>query len=316
VERTIPGTERESIGEAERRACEGAAHAIDTGSRVLRIRPLAGGSSARVLAFECVTHAGAPRRYVLRRHGPRDLAANPNVARDEYRLMRALHGAGIAVPPPLYLDDGRTHLPTPFLVTDFVHGVMGLDADEPLGVARDMAVELARLHALDPAGLDVGFLPRHADRVAGFVADVAGRRDSAAWADRLRAAVAADELPPSREAVLHGDAWPGNVIWRDGRIAALLDWEDAGVGDPLADVGNARLELLWAFGAAAVEIFTATYRARAATTPWDHRLALWDLIAVARLVPRLDGFGLDDQALGARRDLAERFADRATAALA
>ena len=56
-------------------------------------------------------------------------------------------------------------------------------------------------------------------------------------------------------ALLHGDYWPGNVLWEDGRLAAIIDWEDASVGDPLVDVSNARLEILWVFGPS-VEEFT------------------------------------------------------------
>jgi aminoglycoside phosphotransferase (APT) family kinase protein len=39
--------------------------------------------------------------------------------------------------------------------------------------------------------------------------------------------------------LLHGDFWPGNALWRDGALVAILDWEDAAIGDPLADVANA-----------------------------------------------------------------------------
>jgi aminoglycoside phosphotransferase (APT) family kinase protein len=37
----------------------------------------------------------------------------------------------------------------------------------------------------------------------------------------------------------------------------VLDWEDAAIGDPLADVANVRLELLWARGIEAMEPFTS-----------------------------------------------------------
>jgi aminoglycoside phosphotransferase (APT) family kinase protein len=60
--------------------------------------------------------------------------------------------------------------------------------------------------------------------------------------------------------LLHGHLWPGNVLWQDGRLVAVLDWEDAAIGDPLADVANARLELLWARGAEAKDEFTRWYR--------------------------------------------------------
>ena len=36
--------------------------------------------------------------------------------------------------------------------------------------------------------------------------------------------------------------------WCHNRIVAVIDWEDAALGDPLADVANARLEVLMHFG--------------------------------------------------------------------
>ena len=36
---------------------------------------------------------------------------------------------------------------------------------------------------------------------------------------------------------LHGDAKMGNCVWDDGRLTALLDWEMAGEGEPLCDMG-------------------------------------------------------------------------------
>jgi hypothetical protein len=40
---------------------------------------------------------------------------------------------------------------------------------------------------------------------------------------------------------------------------AVIDWEDAAIGDPLADVANARLELTWAIGLEAMEDFIRQY---------------------------------------------------------
>jgi aminoglycoside phosphotransferase (APT) family kinase protein len=41
----------------------------------------------------------------------------------------------------------------------------------------------------------------------------------------------------------------------------VIDWEDAAIGCPLADLANARLELLWAAGGEAMEEFTRRYTA-------------------------------------------------------
>jgi aminoglycoside phosphotransferase (APT) family kinase protein len=92
--------------------------------------------------------------------------------------------------------------------------------------------------------------------------------------------------------LLHGDYWPGNLLWRDGRLVAVIDWEDARVGDPLADVANTRLELLWAFDADAVETFTSLYRSMTAIDVTN--LPYWDLAAALKPCGRLAGWGLDE----------------------
>ncbi len=55
----------------------------------------------------------------------------------------------------------------------------------------------------------------------------------------------ADAPPPASgpAAPLHGDSKLANCLWQDGRLTALLDWEMAGVGEPLVDVGY----LIWTF---------------------------------------------------------------------
>jgi prepilin-type processing-associated H-X9-DG protein len=55
-------------------------------------------------------------------------------------------------------------------------------------------------------------------------------------------ALAADlrrTAPPLRGAVIaHGDFHYGNLLFADGRVSAILDWEIAGVGDPLSDLAG------------------------------------------------------------------------------
>jgi aminoglycoside phosphotransferase (APT) family kinase protein len=47
-------------------------------------------------------------------------------------------------------------------------------------------------------------------------------------------------VAPSRPVLVHGDLRPGNVLFRDDHIVALLDWELAHAGDPAED-------LAWAY---------------------------------------------------------------------
>ena len=47
--------------------------------------------------------------------------------------------------------------------------------------------------------------------------------------------------PPGGESVfLHGDVWPGNLLWIGDRCVGLIDWKEACVGDPGSDLANLR----------------------------------------------------------------------------
>jgi aminoglycoside phosphotransferase (APT) family kinase protein len=85
---------------------------------------------------------------------------------------------------------------------------------------------------------------------------------------------------PNPAVLVHGDLWPGNVLWRDKRIVGILDWEDAALGDPLSDIAISRLDLLWAFGLEAMEAFTRACRERMRVS--FSTLPYWDLVAALR----------------------------------
>ncbi len=81
---------------------------------------------------------------------------------------------------------------------------------------------------------------------------------------------------------------------------AVIDWEDAKVGDPLADVANSRLEILWAYGVDAMQMFTQQYSSMA---PIDvSHLPYWDLYAALRHIPNIAGWELDAVTEQAMRD--------------
>jgi len=252
----------------------------DPALRLLGATPLEGGVSATVLALE-VTDGGASRRLVLRRHGPNDLAWNPQVATHEFHLLQALRAAGHPVPEPLLLDTACDLLPTPYLLQSFIAG----DGSVPADPGPALAECLAKIHALPVA--DLSFLSRRADQVEQLL-DVP-LADPAL--ERIRQAVRARWPGPAvGPRLMHGDFWLGNVIWDRGRIAAVIDWEDAALGDPLADLGHARVELLWTHGAGLVASFTRRYCDLVGVAEAD--LRLWDLVALLDKLPRIGGWGL------------------------
>ncbi|MCV7014185.1 phosphotransferase family protein [Mycolicibacterium madagascariense] len=119
------------------------------------------------------------------------------------------------------------------------------DPDERVEVATDFMRILAALHAIEPRGLDLdegvnpGDLPAHVaveiDRWERFYRTSEAPPDPLievgfAW---LKANVPKASGPV---VIVHGDAGPGNFLYRDGRVSAVLDWELAHLGDPHDDL--------------------------------------------------------------------------------
>src|SRR4029077_16475377 len=92
-----------------------------------------------------------------------------------------------------------------------------------------LATSLAALHDTDFAPADVGFLADVSDDVARRVGTSPAQADEFLHETAVRAGLK-KSWPPRRvnpRVILHGDFWPGNVLWRNGKLAGVIDWEDA-----------------------------------------------------------------------------------------
>ena len=107
------------------------------------------------------------------------------------------------------------------------------------------------------------FLPDQSKRLADTLRERPAKLDNSLNEGRIREVLASIFPFPqvNKTGLLHGDYWNGNQIWNRGQLVGVIDWEDAALGDPLADVANARLEILWAFGIDAMQTFTRHYQA-------------------------------------------------------
>lgn len=274
--------------------------ALQLGGTLLGHAPLAGGVSARVIALDLLLPKGDRRRVVVREPGAAEWKeVGQQSARREFELLAHLHQAGLPVPQPLLLQDQQQ---PPFFVMAFVEGTAELPADGP----ERMAELLARIHAQPLEGLPA--LPDREDPIA-CLPDFLGPDQTA-----LRERLAND--PPTltpRRTLLHGDFWPGNVLWRADELAALLDWEDAAVGDPLSDVACCRLELRYVRGASGSEAFTKAYAE--STSRDEGELPLWDAYVSAAALSSMSQWGLPAEREAHMRREAEAFLDEAVCKL-
>jgi aminoglycoside phosphotransferase (APT) family kinase protein len=256
--------------------------AFRPGLRLLRLWPLAGGVSSQVTGIEVQRADGGRCALVLRRYGAANVAAVPHLADAEYRLLKLLFAAGLPVPRPCLADESGAIVPGSCLLTEYIDGErVHQPADLP-SFTRQLGAALAAVHDCGLARVDVPFLPDASDRVLDELGTGPHVADGVVPATAIRKALQANWPPPqvSEPVVLHGDYWPGNGLWRDGRLVGVIDWEEAAFGDPMADLANIRLEIIWHFGTAAMDMLTSEYlalrpAADTATLPvWDLRAAL------------------------------------------
>nr|WP_306813140.1 phosphotransferase [Paenibacillus soyae] len=254
---------------------------------------MAGGVSAVTTYMEVSSPGGAASRYVMRRHGEADRKRDPHIARHEFKLLKLLHSRGVRVAEPVMADESGELFPEPYIVAAFVEGETAFEPADPVHAARLLAEQLAAIHRIDCSRTEVPHLSDIYDRAADNLRARPEQLDDSLGEDLIRAKLEPvwPKLSRNAGAILHGDFWPGNVLWKDGRIAAVIDWEDAAWGDPLSDVGNARLELLWAYGAEAKDAFTERYRERMPELAYD-ALPYWDLYAALRPASQLSHWGL------------------------
>ncbi len=264
------------------------------GARIERGESLKGGVSASVQAVTLIHSDGRRERVVLReprKHDWKESKENP--ALQEFKLLERLFQLGVAVPKPRLLVPGAFFL-------DFVDGTTIFPANGP----EPMAALLAKIHATPVEGLPD--LPPRLDPVPELFT----------WltpSPELAKAVSERGTFESPSRLLHGDFWPGNLIWKDDRIAAVVDWEDSALGDPLSDLACARAELTCAAGEEAAFRFTSAYLKQSGLS--DRRLPIWDLYVSTAALASMDSWGLSPEVLTSRRNATQAFQDRALKAV-
>lgn len=287
------------------------ARTIHPRSKLLRTWVLKGGISAHTTALEIERSDGRTEKLIVRRHGDEDLRHNPNIAADEFKLLQILQSEGLAAPVPVHFDQSGKVLSTPFVVVEHIDGETEFAPGNLADFLALLATQLLRIHSLAGGRHDLSFLPRQSERYAKRLAERPTTMDESVFEGRIRDTLEAVWPLPrrNRSVLLHGDFWPGNVLWNDGKLVAVIDWEDAALGDPLADLANARLEIVWAFGRDAMDGFTKEYRSHT-TIDFTH-LAYWDLCAALRPISKFSEWADDDIAEQAMREAHRSFVRQA-----
>jgi aminoglycoside phosphotransferase (APT) family kinase protein len=222
---------------------------------LLRVRRISGGMSNESIGVE---RGGA--RFVLRRPARLSLEGADRGMRREFRVLTALEGTAVPHPRPVALCEDPSVAGGVAYLMEYVEGfapAFGLpepfarDAELRRGIAlaaMSALGELARVdwraRGLEDFGRPRGFHDRQVERwghqLAGYDSgsgrDLSGLREVGGWLEAHRPED--DQWAPG---IMHGDYHLANVLVAPdppARIAAILDWENATIGDPLLDLAT------------------------------------------------------------------------------
>jgi aminoglycoside phosphotransferase (APT) family kinase protein len=202
----------------------------------------------------------ASGEYVLRRKPFGKLLPSAHAVDREYRLLSALYPLGFPVPEPFALCDDAAVIGAIFYVMDVAKGrsyangaLPDFDAPTRRRMYNQLVDTLAELHSIDPAKADLAdfgksgnYFERQVARWTRQYRD--SQTDYIPEMERLIAFLPETVPEQSRTSIVHGDYRIDNVIYDgDGTLTAVLDWELATLGDPLADFSY--LAMQWAMPA-------------------------------------------------------------------
>ncbi|WP_299644665.1 aminoglycoside phosphotransferase family protein [Devosia sp.] len=201
-------------------------------------------------------------------------------AKELHWLPRLAPLLPVPIPSPVAIGEPGEGYPLHWSIYHWIDGETALAG--PIGdhvrFARDIGKFLLALQAIDatggpPAGRDSFFrggdLSVYDGETRQCLAELEGQIDVAAAAETWDAALAAEWRDPP--VWVHGDIAPGNLLVRDGRLSAVLDFGCSAVGDPACD-----LVMAWTFfGGAGRAAFIEAVEADTGTWARARGWALW-----------------------------------------
>lgn len=231
--------------------------------RVTAFQPLAGGFGKQTILF-AVEGKALSGEFVMRRDmGNVPMLENDcHQVRQEYPVINAVRQRGFPAPDAVWLDTEHRLLPGgDFFVMRRSKGKMpgnffGARSAVPPEMADTLADIMAQLHTLPP----LTELDNITDTIGAdwwrLSKGECTARYIRGWYDmylRLTAVPSPsviaiygwllDNLPDRKgpPSLLHGDIGFHNMLFEDGKLSVVLDWEFAHIGDPAEELGMVRV---------------------------------------------------------------------------
>lgn len=239
-------------------------------------------------------NAGA-QTWVLRTDAPATVAASLPRER-EFAILQFAHANRLMAPKPLFLCNDASVTGKPFFIMEKLpgvaagHKVVRLDLDRR-ALAQQLAETAARIHAIRPPLASLPFLktflaPDVITACRTYLDTLDEPHPVLEWGLRW-----CERNAPAEEETtfVHRDFRTGNYLVHEGKLAGLLDWEFAALGNPLEDIGwicarcwRFRHDQLLVGGVANLDDFIPAYEAASGRMVPAEALRYWQVMAHIR----------------------------------
>jgi aminoglycoside phosphotransferase (APT) family kinase protein len=169
----------------------------------------------------------------------------------EHRVISALQGTPVPVPPVVGLCEDESVNGAPFYVMGFVEGPVlrsateagGFDEAERRAIGERVVDTLVAIHEVEPDAVGLGDLGRKEAYVERQLKRWHGQWKKSKTreldlVDDVHARLSARIPEQGPATIVHGDYRLDNMILSPGgEVGAVVDWELCTLGDPMADIG-------------------------------------------------------------------------------
>ena len=254
-------------------------------------RILEGGVSSEVFLIAVDSKKGEEKIVLRTEGGP----PAENSIKTEYLLLEKLHQTKVPCAKPIHLDHSKEILDKDFMLMTYLEGTIEIPKIKNFGFLNKMVGILKNIHNVDTKILPT--LPCRFDPTYDLFEFLPNARIN----KELKAILKGyDTSYSGKPVLLHGDFWPGNILWTKDEISGVLDWEYAAIGDPVSDLAVASLELKYDYGKRGVDRFLDLYSKNFSID--QSRFSLWLIYVSASTLFFIDEWNLEK----ARKNLMKR----------
>jgi aminoglycoside phosphotransferase (APT) family kinase protein len=255
----------------------------------LTLTPIPGGASRETWLVE-----GERENWVLRRDPEGSVSLVPIT--EEFVLIDRAREAGVPVPSPIALEPAGGRFGSAGMLMSFVEGTSVAprilrkpEFEEARSrLTAQLADALARIHAIDPEGLEGALPDPGPDPVLAQIDEWERQLDEVG--EPLPAVelglrwLRANAPEPAEPRLVHGDFRLGNFIVNERGLAAVIDWELSHLGDPAEDIGWLCIRS-WRFGnddqpvagVGGLDEFISAYESAGAAPVDRERVRYWEM---------------------------------------